>query len=320
MNERITDNGYILRRTLIAGLLAVLAVTSAFGQARRGGGGPPAGEGLGWSSFLEGVYFHQMESDADAGGQFGADRLAVRGGVRWMPDYRRSVSLSFGYGFAGFDFNGNEGLAGMNPWDDVHSFGVGAFIRYGFNSRWTMFLVPVVRWTAEQGADWGDAMTGGGFAGFAYRFGDRLTIGPGVGVLSQLEDSASVFPVLLVNWRITDRLGLETGGGLGATQGPGLVLNYDISSRWRLFAGGRYDKLRFRLDESGPAPAGVGTNRSVPFYGGATVTLNSRASLTLLAGIDAGGELTLDDEGGRRLSDDNYGTTAVLGVAFRFSF
>jgi len=303
----------------LAGLLALL-VAPAHGQARRGEGGPPPGEGPGWSTFVEGAFLHQLASDLDNDGRYDADRAAVRAGVTWMPDYRRSISLSFGYGFAGFDFEGNGGLSGLNPWEDVHSFGVGGFIRWGLDSRWTLFLAPTVRWTAERGAAWGDAITGGGFAGFAYRFGDRLTLGPGVGVLSELEDSASVFPVLLVNWRITHRLGLETGGGLGATQGPGLTLNYDLSPAWRLFVGGRYDKLRFRLDDHGPAPAGVGSNRSVPLYGGVTVNLNPRTRLTLMAGVDVGGELLLDDENGRRLSADEYATTAVLGLAFRFSF
>ncbi|MBN2433011.1 MAG: hypothetical protein JXQ27_16185 [Acidobacteria bacterium] len=304
---------------MIALGLLVLSTVPAYGQDRRGGG-PLPGQGLGWSAFVEGAYLHQLSGDVDEGGRYDVDRAAIRAGVMWMPDFRRSVSLSFGYGFAGFDFEGNNGLASLNPWDDVHSFGVGAFIRWGLDTRWTLFLAPTVRWTAEQGTDWGDAMTGGGFVGFAYRFGDRLTLGPGVGVLSELEDSASVFPVLFVNWRITDRLGLETGGGLGATQGPGLTLNYDVSPTWRLFMGGRYDKLRFRLDESGPAPAGVGGNRSVPLFGGVTVNLNAQARLTLMAGVDVGGELLLDDEDGRRLSADNYGTTAVLGLAFRFSF
>jgi hypothetical protein len=73
------------------------------------------------------------------------------------------------------------------------------------------FIMPSLRSTGESGASFDETLTGGVLAGVAYRFGDRLTLGPGLAVFSQLEDNASVFPFLIIKWKITKRLSLETG-------------------------------------------------------------------------------------------------------------
>jgi outer membrane receptor protein involved in Fe transport len=173
---------------------------------------------------------------------------------------------------------------------------------------------------AESGAALGDSVSGGGFAGFSYRFGDRLTIGPGVGAMTQIEDSPDIFPVLLIDWKITDRLRLETGRGLGATRGPGLILRWDVSDRWDLSVGGRYEKLRFRLDREGVAPDGVGSDRSFPLFCGATYRFTPRAEASLVGGVALGGELLLEDENGNRIAEEDYGQAGFLGVAFGLRF
>ena len=137
-------------------------------------------------------------------------------------------------------------------------------------------MVPSFRVTKESGADTGDATTGGGFAGFSYRFSDRLTIGPGIGVISQIEDSASVFPVLIIDWKISDSLSFSTGRGLGATLGPGLILNWEPYSKWTFSLGGRYERLRFRLDNDRIAPKGIGDDRAFPVFGGITYSFNRK--------------------------------------------
>jgi hypothetical protein len=156
--------------------------------------------------------------------------------------------------------------------------------------------------------------------GFAYRFGKRLTLGPGIGAVTQIEDDASIFPVLIVNWKITDRLSLETGRGLGATLGPGLTLNWQASAKWDIFLGGRYERLRFRLDDKGVAPGGVGDDRSFPLVGGATYRFGRRGDISLLSGFKLGGELRLEDEKGNRIADETYDPALFLGLTFRVRF
>jgi hypothetical protein len=275
---------------------------------------------VGWSTFIRGGYVHQFDTDIDDGGSFSVNRLVVQGGVTYGFDARRSVSLALGYGYDGYDFSGTRGFGALDPWGNIHSFRASLPVRYGIDEAWTVFVVPTVRVTKESGADTGDAVSGGGFAGFSYRFSDRLTIGPGIGVISQIEDSASIFPVLIIDWKITDTLSLSTGRGVGATLGPGLALNWEPHNKWTLSFGGRYERLRFRLDNDQIAPKGIGDDRAIPVFGGVTYSFNRKAQVALLAGVELGGELRLEDEQGNLITESDHDPAGFLGFTFSFKF
>ena len=178
------------------------------------------------------------------------------------------MSLSVGYGFDGYNFSGHEGFAAQRPWKNVNTIRFSLPTRWRLDQKWSMFAGPNLRFTGETGADLTDSMTGGVFAGVAYRVNDRLTIGPGIGVLTQLEDNTRFIPVLIINWKITDTLSLTTGQGVGATLGPGLALNWQPSPKWNFSIGGRAESLRFRLDKDGKVPNGIGDDRSFPIFCG----------------------------------------------------
>ena len=49
------------------------------------------------------------------------------------------------------------------------------------------------------------------FAGIAWDINENLSIGPGFGAFTQIEDDdLDVFPILLVDWDITPKLSLST--------------------------------------------------------------------------------------------------------------
>ena len=141
----------------------------------------------GWSAFLRGGYLHQFKTDIDNGGDFSVDRFFVQGGVRYSPQMRRSVSLAIGYGYDGYDFSGSGSFGALQPWSNINSFRISTPVRWGFDDKWTLFVIPTLRFTAESGADLDDAAQGGGFSGFSYRFSDRLTLGPGIERRMELE-------------------------------------------------------------------------------------------------------------------------------------
>ncbi|MGD9031527.1 MAG: hypothetical protein PVH02_02620 [Desulfobacteraceae bacterium] len=270
----------------------------------------------GWSTFLRGGYLHQFKTDIDNGGDFSVDRFFVQGGVTYSPQIQRSVSLALGYGYNGYDFSGSGGFGALQPWSNINSYRISTPVRWGFDDKWTLFFIPTLRFTAESGADLDDAAQGGGFAGFSYRFSDRLTLGPGIGALTQIEDSASVFPVLLIDWKITDRVSLKTGRGTGATLGPGLALDWRASEKWSLSLGGRYEKLRFRLDEQGLQPNGVGEDRSFPIFAGINYTHSRRFQVSLVGGVEVGGKLSVYDRDGNEIVRESYDPAPFIGLAF----
>lgn len=275
---------------------------------------------IGWSVFTRGGYVHQMDTDIDNGGSFSVNRFFVQGGPTYVSDKGTSISLAVGYGFDGYNFSGNTGFGGRNPWEDIHSLRFSIPLRWKINEQWTGFVSPTIRFTGEKEADFDNALTGGGFAGFSYRYGDRLTIGPGVAVLTQLEDSTRVIPILIINWKITDTLSLNTGRGIGATLGPGLTFDWRPSRAWSFSIGGRYERLRFRLDEEGTVPNGIGDDRSFPIFGGIVYSFTPMVRIGVLGGVEVGGELRLEDENGNTIIKENHDPAGFLGITFSARF
>lgn len=271
----------------------------------------------GWSQFVRGGAVYQFDTDLDEGGSYNASRFTIQAGTGYAWDPRTQVSLALGYSYDGYSFSRGAGIADRDPWENIHSLSLGLPMRKSFGEDWSGFLIPSIRSSGESGATFDDSITGGVLTGFAYKFGDRLTIGPGIGVISQLEESASVFPVLIINWKITDKLSLDTGRGLGATLGPGLTLNYQANRKWNLAIGGRYEKLRFRLDEDGNVPSGVGEDTSFPLFASASYSINPKAQVSLVGGIEFGGELSIEDSDGNRIRKESYDPGGFLGFTFR---
>lgn len=269
-----------------------------------------------WIPSVRAGYLHQFDTDIDGGGSFSVNRANVRAGINRVFDRDRMIGLSLGYGYNGYDFTG---LA-RDPWSDVHTLTLGIPVRWSINDQWSFFGLPVLRSSGESGADFSDSLSGGFLGGFTYKFGDCLTLGPGIGVLSQLEDDASVFPILLINWRITDSLQLETGRGFGASQGPGLMLSWQLSEKWKLSLGSRYEKLRFRLDDKGPASGGIGEEKGIPVYLGASYATSRFSELSIYGGAKFGGSIGLDNASGNSLSDRDHETAPFAGIAWKWGF
>ena len=299
---------------LIFGLFAsglALSAQESAGDAPLGGS---------WVSRLSGAYIHQGKSDVDAGGDFRVNSFISRASIGYRPDYSKEVSFSVGYKRDEYDFGGVSGISAAQPWDNIDTLGIAAPTRWAFGNGWSMLAIPMLRVMAEEGADWGDSVSGGGVAGVSYRLSDRLTIGPGFGLLTQIEDSVSVFPVIIVDWKITDRLSLETGRGLGASQGPGLLLSYEVNPSWSLLAGGRLERLRFRLSRQGPVPNGVGEDRGAPLSIGARYNWKRRGAVTFFAGVDVAGELRVESASGRELTSSDYDPAPFLGFSANLRF
>ena len=286
--------------------------------AQRPGGGTSGGKG--WFSQFSGGYLHQLKSDLNSGGEFGGDRYVAQASIGYRKSYTKQVALGIGYVRDNYRFEGPGIFNGPSAWDDVQTLSFAAPVRWGLDDRWMLFVLPSIRVMAEESADWGDAITGGGIAGASFKVNERLTLGPGIGALSQIEDSMSVFPVLLIDWKINDRLRLETGRGLGASQGPGLLLSYELDRDWSLLLGGRYERLRFRLSETGAVADGVGEDRGAPVFIGLRHSLGSRGEVSVFTGIDLGGKLQVDNRSGDELFSSGYDPAPFVGLSARLRF
>lgn len=291
----------------------LLLLLSAYAVCADTNAPPRGGPSTGWSTSVQGGAIHAFETNMKGGGGFSVNRYYMEGGLNHLFREDRMVSFSVGYGQDDYDFSG---LA-SGPWNNIDNYRTSMFARWGLNDKWTLFAAPSVRSYVETGVSLDDGLTAAIFGGASCRVGDRLTVGPGLGVVGQLEDRPLYFPVIIVDWKITDRLSLGTGGGLAATAGPGVKLSYDASKHWKYGLGARYESKRFRLDQSGIAPNGVGEDENIPLTGGISYQFYPGTSIEGLFGYNFGGKLSLADRDGNDVSSTDYDATFVMGLVGR---
>ncbi|MEM1314519.1 MAG: hypothetical protein AAGI51_08205 [Pseudomonadota bacterium] len=321
MSSRIS-RAFSARRSVraLAALRALLTVAAAAPTAALAQGGPPPGVASGpWILSAQGGAVHQFESGIDGGGDVSVTRWFVEPSVNYGFDRRTSIGLSLGYGETTYDFSGG-GFAAGEPWDRIRDLRISAPIRFGVTDQVSAFVLPTIRWNAETGADLDDGRTEGVIAAGIWRVSDSLSIGPGFGVFSGLEDDVLLFPFLVIDWNITDRFNLGTGGGLAATQGPGLTLTYRARPDLTLGIGGRFENIEFALDDSGIAPNGTGREQAFPVFATAEWRPLPTVGLSAVAGVEFGGELRLKSAQGRTLRKADYDPAPFLGLTGSIRF
>lgn len=265
----------------------------------------------GWIFSFAAVYLDQDSADVSGGGSFSADRAYTRiGGFNRNPD-GVSFGVSATLGQSDYTFTGVTA-----PWGrvDERSFTVTAAGRTASGARW--FVAPSVRSRYAQGASANDGRSAGLFAGISWELGENLVIGPAFGAFEGLgADKYDAFPALLLDWQISDRWSLSTGPTLGASQGPGLSLRYDVTDDWGLGLSARQETSRFAL-----AGGGVGQDKSVPVVLSLSYDPNPGMSFVLFAGAEVDGSLEVENAAGATTSKQSYGTAPLVGLAFSLSF
>jgi len=312
--------GFMSKCVSIVCLLCFISASNAFSaqEVSRNNSGRAATAG--WSAFTRAGFVQQMDTDIDGGGSFSVNRFFIQTGPNYSSGEGYSFSLAVGYGFDSYDFSGKTAFGSRQPWDDVHSFSFSIPWRWEVNENWLCLISPTLRYSATNGVELNDAITGGGLTAFSYRYSDRLSIGAGLGMLTQLEDNTQIIPILTIRWKITDNLSLQSGQGMGAIRGPGLTLVWQPRETWSFSFGSRYEVLRFRIHDSGSVSNGVGEDRSFPVLAGIEYRLNPKALISLTVGVEVGGELSLADREGRKLIEEKHDTAGFLGISFSARF
>jgi hypothetical protein len=287
--------------------LLALTACSAFSQTNEV---PRRGPPTGWSSFIRGGSVYNVETDLDSAGEFSVNRYYIEGGVAYLFRIDRMVSFSVGYGQDDYHFSGLP----SEPWNNIDNYRASVFARWGLDNDWSCFAASSIRAYGESGVDLDDALTAAAFGGASYNFGDKLRLGPGLGVFGRIEDTPLVIPILIIDWKITEKLSLGNGGGLAATAGPGLTLGYTMSKHWNLSISGRYESKRFRLDGEGAAPNGIGEDKSIPILGSISYILYPGTQISGLLGTNLDGQLRIEDQNGAYISGDSYDNALFMGI------
>jgi hypothetical protein len=230
------------------------------------------------------------------------------------------MSAGFSVDFDGYEFSGS-GVFGQSPWDNIITTSAGALLSVSVNDETEIFGGPIFRLAHDIDADPGDdSFMYGGTIGFRRQWLDNLRVGLGVGIITQIEDDARWFPVVAVDWEISDDWRVRSISRLSVTTRPGAELVWHWAKRWESALGVAYENSRFRLDEESVAPDGIGEDTSYPIWVRTTYAATDDLSFDLWLGFVTNGELEVEDEGGHHIASKDYETAFLVGmsVAYRF--
>jgi hypothetical protein len=257
-----------------------------------------------------------FETDIDGGGEIAITRVPLVIGAEAKISDELDLQANLRYELGLYDFKGISSL-GANPWDDIHTLSVDARVVWALNQKTRLWGGPVVLWSRETGADWSDSMVGGAFFGATYIFNRKLIVGGGLGIVSQIEDDILVYPIIVLNWRIGDKTTLSSRAGPAGIAATGAELVRDLGEGWEVGVGARYEFRRFRLDNTGIAPNGVGEETNFPAWVRLSYRFNENFNVDLFCGLALSGRLDLDDTGGNPLARADYDaapTVALIGT------
>lgn len=294
----------------LAACALVLLPAAAWAQ---DAGGTPAG----WYHTIEAQADHEFETDIDSGGSFDVTRTQLGASAIYLKSERDSIGIALRAGRWDYGFDGAAGFGALDPWDNVNELSLGVPYRWGPTDNIDVLLVAAVQSRWESGAEVGDGLTGSVLAGVTYRVTDTFSIGPGLGIASQLDESAQIFPYVLFDWQISDTLSLGSRGATRVVDGPQVALSWQAMPKLSLTLGAGYENVRFRMDDSGPAPDGVAEESGWPLY--LSAAWGGRGGLQAFgfAGYKVSGALAFQDRDGVSFATAHYEPTPFLGAGLR---
>lgn len=215
-----------------------------------------------------------------------------------------------------YDFGGG-GFSAGDPWNTILTLRMMTRLRYALGDRWGVFAGGIFMFAPETGADWGDSFTGGGLFGVDFQQSKTLFVSLGVAVLSQIEEDSRFTPTVILNW-LPDPQWAVRVGAVPATGGAAAAgeVAYRIIDPLEVGLGLLYNQRRFRLDDSGPVPDGVGEDNNLPLRLRLGWDITDDISLNLLAGVALAGEVRIDDSHGNELNKQNYDPAPYIGLRF----
>jgi len=262
----------------------------------------------------------QFDSSIDNGGKVEVSRYGAELRFQYHATDEDDLQLRFQHQRDDWNFSGTTGLGNDDPWDLVTTIDLALQWTHQLQEKTQIFGGPIIKWSGDSGATQSDSDVFGGMIGFAHAHSDTLVYGGGIGVIETLEDDDRLFPILVLDWKLSDEVTLSSD--LTARYGSriGVELVWEPHDDWSLGAGLSYDYSRFRLDDSGYARQGVGEATSLPLQLRATYHPSPNVTISLLGGVVLSGELSVYSAAGATLDSENYESAGEIGILARIRF
>ncbi|MEK6702795.1 MAG: hypothetical protein AABZ53_11065 [Planctomycetota bacterium] len=260
---------------------------------------------------------HTFSADLkDLPGKVGVTRvgseLSVFGPM--AQESRWSVGFEWESSFYRFE-NATGFAAGFNkPWRDTFSFELGAGLSGKCDEHWGWFVRGFGKSAGEDGAEFGDTLTGGGFGGASYTFNENLTVSLGLGARSRLDRGVQVLPIAGIEWKFAPQWALTS------RQKPGLYVEFAPSKTVDLAFGAQYQSREYRLNTRDAAPGGVGRDDRFVIEAEAGWDVWKNLTIYATVGVAAWSEYRLDNNAETTLAKSKADPALSLSVSGKLVF
>ncbi len=308
-----TIGGDVMLDDLDVGAVEMFALTPADPPNAPGAVRPPR-------YLLTGHGDYQFDTNLDTAGDFSVARFRAGIGANVPLSDRLGVNAAAGYQLTSYDFDNAAGLGGGDPWGTCTSV-----------TSWSSSITPSTSAGPPLAARCSHPRAKAARA-FPSRRRAAACLGSGTG--SPIGSWSGWASRRAANWRRTPPCcrpsswstgSMSTGscaGGLdlGASSGVGLSVNHRFDEHWSVGGHIGFLQQRFRLDDSGIAPDGVGENQRSAVASGLTWTPQPQWQVGFQVGAQFDGELSVEDEQGDTLFTEDYdaGVFAGASVVLRF--
>lgn len=270
---------------------------------------------------LSAAVVNQFPSHVTGGGSLRVLSVYSEGAYAWRVGDKLQLGFGLSYWFDDFHFTGLNFYA-PRPWSDVHHFGGNFSLLYDMCEKWSLLFTPIFQAAGEPGAAWSRALIYGGAGAVVYRFDKDRSIGIGIGTLYNIAE-ISVFPFVVLNWKLTDQLRLSTPfraspagpGGVELTYWP-IKGNKDL----RIGLGATYLSKRFRLSETNSIANGIGEYDTIPVFARVSYRLLPIVDVDLYGGASVFNYMQVYDHNGGRLFHSHQNVAPFIGIGFSLNF
>lgn len=304
---------------LLAGFLASTVQAQEFGAVEAQETSTVQAQQNAWRPFIAVTPVYQGKGDLDSGGDFSLAGAFVRAGVSGAVGSGTRAGVTLDYDYLNYSFSNPVAFGGVAPWSIVQRYGLSVPLSFSLSDGWTLGVIPSADWFKENGASNGDSLVWGSIVSASKRFDNGNIIGLGVGIYDRIEQT-SVFPFLLINWRLSERWRVINPLAAGPTGPAGLELDYHFDGGWTAGVGGAFKSERFRLSENGPTPNGIGEERGAPLFVRVTREFGQQMTLHLYAGVVVAGQLRLENSSGNELVKQDFDPAPFIALTFKARF
>ncbi len=264
-------------------------------------------------------YEWQDDSPLVGPGRVGIQRASLDAAYEADLGSSLSVALGLEYDLDVWDFKGETQFA--EEWEEIHQLALSATFALELDNDWDLYGGPIVRYAGESGASLSDSYTLGGFAGVRWEPSPDVTVGLGLAVVEEIEDSARFFPIVQLDWEFVPDWRLRSTPVSFNTGGTEFQLAWQADRSFEVAAGLLLNhRPRFRLDDDGAIADAVAREEGRWLYLRGTWAIDDDVEVTASVGYALEPEVRLSDADGDRLAEDDYDEALSLGARLSIRF